>query len=79
MHLYEATLDRDQKRALRYAFYGFDIVDSVVRLAAMNLYLHGVGGLESSFKNLDSLASDSGTRYDLILANPPFGKRSSIT
>ncbi|RZK36133.1 MAG: SAM-dependent DNA methyltransferase, partial [Hymenobacter sp.] len=77
---YEATLDRDQKRALRYdTFYGFDIVDSVVRLAAMNLYLHGVGGLESPVKNQDSLASDPGTRYDLILANPPFGKKSSIT
>ena len=58
---------------------GFDIVDSVVRLATMNLYLHGVGGLESPVKNQDSLASDSGQRYDLILANPPFGKKSSIT
>jgi type I restriction enzyme M protein len=73
-------LDRDQTRELRNkTFYGYDIVDSVVRLAAMNLYLHGVGGLESPVKNQDSLAADSGERFDLILANPPFGKKSSIT
>ncbi|MCB2377228.1 type I restriction-modification system subunit M [Hymenobacter sp. BT635] len=80
VHHYEGEMDRDQKRALRHeTFYGFDIVDSVVRLAAMNLYLHGVGGLESPVRNQDSLASDSGERFDLILANPPFGKKSSIT
>ncbi|RZJ93820.1 MAG: SAM-dependent DNA methyltransferase, partial [Hymenobacter sp.] len=73
-------LDRDQKRDLRNkTFTGYDIVDSVVRLAAMNLYLHGVGGLESPVHNQDSLATDPGTRFDLILANPPFGKKSSIT
>lgn len=80
VHHYDAQLDRDQKRALRHdTFFGFDIVDSVVRLAAMNLYLHGVGGLESPVRNQDSLAADPGERFDVILANPPFGKKSSIT
>ena len=54
-------------------------MDSVVRLAAMNLYLHGVGSTESPVQNRDSLLSDPGERYDFILANPPFGKKSSIT
>ena len=76
---YEAELDRNQKRALRHStFYGFDIVDPMVRLVAVNLYLHGVGGLKNPVKNQDSLASDSGQRFDLILANPPFGKKSSF-
>jgi len=77
---YGTELDREQLRFLRdRTFHGTDIVDSVVRLAAMNLYLHGVGSTESPVKNQDSLLSDPGERYDFILANPPFGKKSSIT
>ena len=77
---YGAEMDRAQLRFLRdHTFHGTDIVDSVVRLAAMNLYLHGVGATESPVRNQDSLLSDPGDRYDVILANPPFGKKSSIT
>ena len=77
---YGAGMDRAQLQFLRdHTFHGTDIVDSVVRLAAMNLYLHGVGSTESPVKNQDSLLSDPGERYDFILANPPFGKKSSIT
>ena len=78
-------LDRDQQRFLRFeTFRGWEIVDSTARLCAMNLYLHGIGG-EGSGKNDvpitvgDSLASDPGERFDLVLTNPPFGKKSSIT
>jgi type I restriction enzyme M protein len=56
-----------------------NIVNSVARLTAMNIYLHGVGSTESPRKNQDSLRSDPGERYNFILANPPFGKQSSIT
>lgn len=74
------NLDVEQKKALRFnTLSGKDIVDSVVRLCVMNLYLHGIGGDESPIETGDSLISDSGKRYDLVLTNPPFGKRSSIT
>ena len=43
----------------------------------MNLYLHGIGNGESPIKSGDALASDSGNRYDVVLTNPPFGKKSS--
>ena len=77
---YGKDMDREQLKFLRdHTFHGTDIVDSVVRLAAMNLYLHGVGSTESPVQNRDSLLSDPGERYDFILANPPFGKKSSIT
>ncbi|MEM1971201.1 MAG: class I SAM-dependent DNA methyltransferase [Candidatus Nitrosocaldaceae archaeon] len=74
-------LDIEQKRFLKYkALKGKDIVDGVARLCIMNLYLHGIGGEEDS--NLievgDSLASDPGERFDMVLTNPPFGKKSSI-
>jgi type I restriction enzyme M protein len=58
---------------------GWEIVDSVARLSVMNLYLHGIGGDESPIKVGDTLISDPGTRFDIILTNPPFGRKSSIT
>jgi type I restriction enzyme M protein len=73
-------LDSDQKRHLRFdTLSGFDIVDGVTRLCAMNLYLHGIGGDESPVKTADSLASPPNTNYDIVMTNPPFGKKSSIT
>ena len=74
------SLDREQKKSLRFdTFKGIDIVDDVVRLCAMNLYLHGVGGDESPVKKGDSLIADPGERFEMVLTNPPFGKKSSIT
>jgi type I restriction enzyme M protein len=74
-------LDKDQKRFLKYdTFSGADIVDAVARLCLMNLYLHGIGGEESPIQGgVDSLISDPGVRYDMVLTNPPFGKKSSVT
>ena len=77
------NLDSDQKRHLRMdALRGVDIVDGVVRLCAMNLLLHGVGptGTESDppvDKN-DSLNATPSTQFDLVLTNPPFGRKSSV-
>jgi len=73
-------LDRDQKEFLKYrTLKGKDIVDGVARLCAMNLYLHGIGGEESVVEVGDSLASPPKDHFDLVLTNPPFGKKSSIT
>jgi len=41
------SLDKDQKKHLKFdALSGTEIVDATARLAAMNLYLHGIGGDE---------------------------------
>ena len=76
-------LDPDQKRHLRYdALRGWEIVDSTARLCAMNLYLHGIGGDQDDEVPItvdDSLRSDPGQRFDLVLTNPPFGRKSSVT
>jgi len=45
----------------------------------MTLYLHGIGGEESRIEVGDSLIFDIGERFDIVLTNPPFGKKSSIT
>jgi len=74
------NLDKDQKKFLRLkTFKGWEIVDSAARLCVMNMYLHGIGGEESPIVVADSLASDPGERFDMVLTNPPFGKKSSIT
>jgi type I restriction enzyme M protein len=73
-------LDRGQKQHLRYeALRGWEIVDNTARLCVMNLYLHGIGGDESPVAVADSLATDSGERFQMVLTNPPFGKKSSFT
>jgi type I restriction enzyme M protein len=74
-----AAADRTVSRRLReHGFRGFDIVPEVVRLCAMNLYLHGIGGDVSPVVPADALANDNGERFDIVLANPPFGKRQSF-
>ena len=75
-----SKLDKSEKEFLRFkAFKGWEIVDSTARLCAMNLFLHGIGGDESPIIVGDSLATDPGDRFDMVLTNPPFGKKSSVT
>lgn len=73
-------LDKSEKEFLKFkTFKGWEIVDSTARLCAMNLVLHGIGGDESPIVVGDSLASDSGERFEMVMTNPPFGKKSSVT
>lgn len=79
-YLSKYPLDKEQKKFLKFnTFKGKDIVDNVARLCVMNLFLHGIGGDESPIEVGDSLISDPGERFDVVLTNPPFGKKSSIT
>ena len=72
------NLDPDQKKFLKIkTFKGWDIVTEVVRLCAMSMYLHGIGEKASQIVSGDSLISDSGDRFDIVMTNPPFGKKSS--
>jgi len=47
----------------------------------MNLFLHNIGDMNSEppITRNDSLVSDIGERFDYVLTNPPFGKKSSVT
>jgi type I restriction enzyme M protein len=76
-------LDKRQKKHLKLeALHGVELVDSVARLCAMNLLLHGVGPdsdeVEPPVTRDDSLREDPGERYEVVLTNPPFGKKSSV-
>src|SRR5437016_5033245 len=75
-------LDPDQKRHLQLeAFRGWEIVDNTARLCQMNLLLHSIGApeAESPITVADSLQSHPGEHFEMVLTNPPFGKKSSIT
>ncbi len=71
------ALDRSVYSALKNKFSGIDIVPEVVRLAAMNLYLHGITGVDSIIENKDALLGAGGKTYDVVLTNPPFGRKQS--
>lgn len=75
-------LDPDQKRHLRSGlFSGWEIVETTARLCAMNLLLHGIESPDSDspIHLDDALRADPGMRFDMVLTNPPFGKKSSVT
>lgn len=64
--------DRAVYSALKNKFSGVDIVPEVVRLAAMNLYLHGITGADSIVEQKDALLGAGGKSYDIVLTNPPW-------
>lgn len=78
-----ATSKKQQKHLREGALKGNDIVDSVTRLCAMNLFLHGIGSADGDCPVIssDALAKEvsDNDRVDMVLANPPFGKKSSVT
>ena len=54
-------------------FHGFDFDNTMLRIGAMNMLLHGVENPDVSYR--DSLSEDGAVeqdKYTLILANPPF-------
>lgn len=76
-------LDRDQKRFLKDStLHGVELVQSTYRLCLMNLFLHGIGDIHSDkllIERRDSLLTKPSVSFDYVLANPPFGKKSSLT
>ena len=79
-HMKTDKLDPDEKKFLRdEALRGWEIVDATARLCAMNLLLHGIGTPEgdSLITVDDALRSAPSDHFDMVLTNPPFGKKSS--
>jgi type I restriction enzyme M protein len=75
-------LDKKQKEFLKHdTFGGNEIVANTRRLCLMNMFLHNIGEVDgdSMISPNDSLVADNGKRYDYVLTNPPFGKKSSMS
>jgi type I restriction enzyme M protein len=76
------NLNRKAAEFLRnQTFHGNEIVAGTRRMCLMNLFLHNIGDLtgEPTVDRADALIADPGLRFDYVLANPPFGKKSSMT
>jgi type I restriction enzyme M protein len=81
-HLSRLKLDKAQKFFLKNAtFTGNEIVANTRRLCLMNMFLHNIGEMDgtSLVSPADALVAPSPDTYDYVLANPPFGKKSSMT
>ena len=75
-------LDNNENKFLKnHTFFGNEIVASTRRLALMNLFLHNIGDIDGDnfISPADALIAASPATYDYVLANPPFGKKSSQT
>jgi len=72
----------EEKKHLQESFVsGVELVDGAARLAAMNMILHGMVSATgpSPIDVKDALTADPGKRFSVVLANPPFGTKSSVT
>jgi type I restriction enzyme M protein len=75
-------LDAKQRAFLsNKTLHGTELVSNTARLCAMNLFLHGIGGSDGApaLEVRDSLVSPPPNPVELVLANPPFGRKGSLT
>jgi len=71
-----------EKKALKHkTFHGHEIVPGARRMCLMNLFLHNIGDIddEPTISPTDALLENNPARHDYVLANPPFGKKSTLT
>jgi type I restriction enzyme M protein len=68
----EKALTPDEKLKLMNNLAGYDISPDMVKLALVNMYLHGFP--EPKIHEYDTLSSEKrwGETFDVIMANPPF-------
>ncbi len=78
-YMKKQTQDKMKIKALREnKLFGVDITAQIVSLCAMNMYLHGIGGKNSPVQEGNSLMNAGDMRFDMVLANPPFGKQGGL-
>lgn len=69
-------LDAYREHIQNDMFYGFDFDATMLRIAAMNMLLHGIESPNIDYKDSLSeqseVAEDYAGHFDVVLANPPF-------
>lgn len=76
------ALNREQKAFLKHdTFFGNEIVANTRRLCLMNMFLHNIGEMvgDTLVSPNDALVAPPSRTFDYVLANPPFGKKSSMS
>ncbi len=64
--------ENDFKRLEENTFYGFDIDQTMIRIALMNLMMHGINKPHIDYMDTLSKRYNEDNEYDIVLANPPF-------
>ena len=65
-------LTENTKNILEQSLYGFDFDSTMVRLALMNLMMHGIDNPHVDYQDTLSKSFTEAGDYDIIMANPPF-------
>jgi type I restriction enzyme M protein len=70
----DAMLDAAQRTHFhRSMFHGYDFDSTMLRIASMNMLMHGIESPDIRYRDsLSEGASGEADKYTLILANPPF-------
>lgn len=67
-----AALTKKARILLQESLYGYDIDATMVRLGLMNLMMHGIDEPHIDYQDTLSKSYSEETKYDIVLANPPF-------
>ena len=65
-------LTQDTKNILEQSLHGYDFDSTMVRLALMNLMMHGIDNPRVDYKDTLSKKYNEDGQYDIVMANPPF-------
>jgi type I restriction enzyme M protein len=65
-------LTQDNKNILEQSLYGYDFDTTMVRLALMNLMMHGIDNPNVDYQDTLSKKFTEEGEYDIVMANPPF-------
>jgi type I restriction enzyme M protein len=66
------ALTQDTKDILEQSLHGYDFDSTMVRLALMNLMMHGIDNPRIDYKDTLSKSFAEAGEYDIVMANPPF-------
>ena len=67
-----AMLNEKLRDIIDNSLFGFDIDTTMVRLGLMNLMMHGIDEPNIDYKDTLSKTYNEDSRYDIVMANPPF-------
>lgn len=70
-----SVLNKRENEIINNSLYGYDIDVTMVRLALMNLIMHGIDAPHIEYKDTLSKGFTETNQYDIIMANPPFTGR----
>ncbi|MGE1217195.1 type I restriction-modification system subunit M [Bacillus toyonensis] len=71
------VLTNEENDILNDSLYGYDKNLTMVRLALMNLMLHGVETPHIEYKNIMNTEFTDADQYNIVMANPPYGRVAS--